>query len=645
MIEAPVVKSSIKPKKTMTSIDLAAWIAENKELILTARITNVYRTEGSPSTFMLKMHTRQGTKFLIMEPSSRIHFTQYRLPTPSSPDGLTMAIRRHVRGSIIRDVRQVGFDRIVEFSLSNKKKLVLELLPRGVLAVVGDENKLLVANEYREMRDRTIRPGVEYKLPPHYSNTPDTQDCRRVLAREDARSLVARLGIPYEVLKEAQERVGENGDLCAMVEEVISESMEHKGYLVLSGEDDRPLFFSPYKPTHVLNALKEKAELREHDSFDNVVDEYFSKGMAGKIGEHHVSKLKSERGRLETRLEKERRLAKQYEEKASEMYAHASLLLTYRDVLQQVLDCVNAVRKTDGWDKVVEKCPGVNKASPSTGKVTVTVNGGQKITLAVNVPVKVQIEELFEKAKKLRKKAETARHYLVELEKKIVEREKREHALKNMIVKTVRRREWYENYWWSLTRTRKVIVAGKDASQNEVLVRKYLETRDIFLHADIHGAPATILKLGKDVEPLEEDIQDASRIAAVYSRAWKRGIAVIDVFWVRADQVSKAPPSGEYLAKGSFMIYGRKNYVRNVPLKLALGIQEWGEGLRFIVGTEEAVDSAGRLIALIVPGDVERERVSRKVVEKAWSKGMQTPPPQELSQMLPGRARILKFYI
>ena len=61
--------------------------------------------------------------------------------------------------------------------------------------------------------------------------------------------------------------------------------------------------------------------------------------------------------------------------------------------------------------------------------------------------------------------------------------------------------------------------------------------------------------------------------AAAYSKAWSLGLATVDVYAVRPDQLSKQPPSGEYLPKGSFMIYGQREWFRDVELKLSIGVK------------------------------------------------------------------------
>ena len=649
MSSAPEVKSGVRIKKTMTSVDLMAWLKEKAPLLRTSRINNLYRVEDSENIFVAKLHTREGRKFLVMEPSARIHFTEYSLRFPSMPDGLTMAFRRHVKGYIIREVRQVGFDRIMEILLSNDKKMFLELIPRGVMVVVGTDGRILVSNEYREMRDRVLLPGKQYALPPHYEKAPSLEECIQ-LASQNIKLLSKNSGLPPEIVREAVSRAGSDYEnahrICENIYEILDESGRGKGYVAYSLTSGEPVFFSPYYPHHIEELSRTQGmelAIKEHSSFNDALDMFFSHGLSKRIESRVSEKVEEKMGKLSSRLERERVLVEQYEKDSEKLYDRAKRLLEYRHLLEQVIECANRARKDEGWENVARKCKGVVKALPERGEIVVNLPDGNLVTVKINEPLKSQIEEMFSQAKKLRRKADSARKHLAELERKLVKERERVEKEKGMILRSLRKKEWYENYWWSITRKGRIVIAGKDASQNEALVRKYLRENDIFLHADIHGAPATILKTEGNESPSEEELSDAAVIAACYSKSWKAGLGAIDVFWVRGSQVSKTPPSGEYLAKGSFMVYGKKNYIKNVPLTLAVGLQE-GETVRFMVGSLESVRSNGTPLAIIVPGDAEKEKVARKIAETAWKKGKHTPPPSELSLLLPGKARIVKLF-
>jgi predicted ribosome quality control (RQC) complex YloA/Tae2 family protein len=55
------------------------------------------------------------------------------------------------------------------------------------------------------------------------------------------------------------------------------------------------------------------------------------------------------------------------------------------------------------------------------------------------------------------------------------------------------------------------------------------------------------------------------------SGAWNAKI-VASAWWVHAHQVSKTAPTGEYLSTGSFMIYGKKNFLPPQSLEMGFGI-------------------------------------------------------------------------
>lgn len=60
-------------------------------------------------------------------------------------------------------------------------------------------------------------------------------------------------------------------------------------------------------------------------------------------------------------------------------------------------------------------------------------------------------------------------------------------------------------------------------------------------------------------------------MAISYSVAWDAKV-VTNSYWVTSDQVSKTAPTGEYLATGSFMIRGKKNFLPSCHLTMGLSL-------------------------------------------------------------------------
>ena len=53
---------------------------------------------------------------------------------------------------------------------------------------------------------------------------------------------------------------------------------------------------------------------------------------------------------------------------------------------------------------------------------------------------------------------------------------------------------WFEKFDWFVTSENYLVIAGKNAQQNEVLVKRYMNKSDIYVHAEINGAATTIVK-------------------------------------------------------------------------------------------------------------------------------------------------------
>lgn len=132
---------------------------------------------------------------------------------------------------------------------------------------------------------------------------------------------------------------------------------------------------------------------------------------------------------------------------------------------------------------------------------------------------------------------------------------------------------WFEKFNWCLTREGVLVLSGRDAHQNEILVKRYLRKShgDVYVHADLHGAPSCIVRnprKGREISP--ESLREAGIMTVCRSSAWTSKV-VTSAWWVQADQVSKTAPTGEYLPTGSFMIRGKKNFLPPCRLELSFG--------------------------------------------------------------------------
>lgn len=53
---------------------------------------------------------------------------------------------------------------------------------------------------------------------------------------------------------------------------------------------------------------------------------------------------------------------------------------------------------------------------------------------------------------------------------------------------------WFEKFLWFISSENYIVIAGRDAQQNELLVKRYMREGDVYCHADLAGAASVIIR-------------------------------------------------------------------------------------------------------------------------------------------------------
>lgn len=651
----------LKKKKFMNTIDVYAWVNIYGKILENTRINNIYNVKNK--YWLFKILTSKGKKFLKIEPEKRIHISNTE-PQHKGIDGFTVILRKHLRNGLIKNVSTLGFERIVYidvYARGSLYRLYLEVIPRGIL-VLTRENKIIYSSRFFETRDRIVKPKMTYTPPPLRKNPFDLsiEELRRSLSigKDLVRGLVIGWGIPGEVAEEMLYRTGlydvknvspekisylDIEDLLTNLRKLIQESLSNKGYLVKHPSTDEYISFTPYNP--LLYKEIHEFTIVETNDFNSVVDAYFTELERVIEIQENRELILQEVKRLDKSISSQEELIRKYLEKAEKLEKEAQVLALNYSIVQNIIDCVKEARKKS-WSEVIE-CPHVIGYDKNKGIIQIKINN-TIVSYDIRYRLDDYISYLYRRSGEYHAKARRAKESLNKL------LSKKEEILKGMKIiveeakASIKPRYWYERFHWLITSEGYLVIAGRDANQNEALVRKYLEPNDIFMHADIHGAPATIIKT-RGKKPTDKSIKEASVIAACYSRAWKEGLGYIDVYWVWGNQVSKSPPPGEYLSKGAFMIYGKRNYVKGVELVLSIGVEEvydeiYGTYWRVFVGPEELVRDKTLVYAVLTPGDISKKGLA-KYLSKKFNEyiGKKVVDEKEIYERIPGNSRILRI--
>jgi predicted ribosome quality control (RQC) complex YloA/Tae2 family protein len=319
--------------------------------------------------------------------------------------------------------------------------------------------------------------------------------------------------------------------------------------------------------------------------------------------------------------------------------------------IQSILDIIKDAREKYSWNEIASKLKTARKQGLAGADIIESLDKLGNLTLkiedeVINIDAKVEIPEnaeiYYEKAKKAKRKI-TGVNIAIEKTKKEIEKAKNKKEIEMERVTLPQKRvkkelKWFEKLRWFLSSDGFLVIGGRDANSNEIVVKKYMENNDVYFHSDIHGAPSVIIKSqGKEIP--ETTLNEAASFAASFSSAWTKGFGSQDVYWVHPDQVSKTPQSGEFVKKGAFIIRGTRNYVRAATLLIAVGVVDY-EGERLMAGPLDAVKKYTDNYVIIKPGYTKKEALSREIRHKLDQEHIVTM--DDLVRVLPsGKADIV----
>jgi len=596
-------------KEEMSSVDVYASVRELGELE-GSWVDKIY--QPTPSELRLKLRAPGKGRVDLVLASNRIHITSFPIPAPKTPSNFAMALRKHLSGGRIRKISQHEFDRIVEITVEREKpfKIISEMFHRGNIILVDEESKIIALMKPVEVSTRTLRRGEIYNYPPETINPlkldyGNFSEILKSSSSDVVRTIATRLNfggvyaeeicIRGEVEKNRRIDELEEGELERLFEAMkeVFKSIESSSQPQIVMENERMIDVTP------ISLLRyDSFEKKYFSTFQEALDSYFSSMMI----EAGIQSAESRKVEKLLRQKEQQEKAVERFEKEIEFYSRLGDW-----IYENYLEIQEILRRASSG----ETHPWIRRVDPKEKKVYISALG-KEIPLRYDLGVERNASMFYERVKVLKSKKEGALRALQETLKKLEFSRGEEEVL--MPQRAVRRKDrWFYRYRWFISSEGFLAVGGKDAESNEELVKKYMEKDDLFFHADVHGAPAVILKTeGKDFT--EKTLFETAIFAVSYSSLWKAGVYSGDCYWVYPDQVSKTPESGEYLSKGAFVIRGERNYIRNVPLKLSVGI-EISDETRLMCGPENAVKKWCKYHVSIIPGDMEKNDASKRIHE------------------------------
>ncbi|MBO6105954.1 MAG: NFACT family protein, partial [Methanobrevibacter sp.] len=557
-------------------------------------------------------------------------------------------------------VEQHNFDRVVEIKMKKEETytLIVELFSQGNIILLNESNDIILPLKRKHWSDRDISSKKEYVFPLENGINPITltidefkdivtggedEEIVRVLATNGLGSLYAEeIMLNTEISKKTacSALSGEEINIIFNALKSVFEPLEKRQFkpMIVNNEKEVEKLKQEnpdkkYKAKEDVISIDlsqyEGFEVESFESFNEACDEFYSSKVKSEITDIQEAAWNKKVSKFSKRLEKQEETLHNFEKTIEDSQRKGELLFTNYVQVDNILNVIKGAREKDyGWKEIGKTLKDAKKSGMADAQIFESMDPLGNITLRID-DVRIALdskksipdnaEVYYEKAKKAKRKIKGALIAIENTKRQLADMEaKKEKAMSNIMVpqKRVKKNlKWYEKLRWFVSSDGILVVCGRDAGTNEAVVKKYLEQNDIYLHADIHGAPSVVAKVQSD--SLNDNLlKELGEFSASFSSAWSKNFTSQDVYWVEPEQVSKTPVSGEFVPKGAFIIRGHRNYIRGAKLEISIGIVEYDGEKRIMAGPTDAMKHHTNKFVTIKPGFTKKEKIAKEILSR-----------------------------
>lgn len=602
----------------LTSLDLSILMDELSELE-GGFVQKVYQRKDE---LTLEIYVPgEDKKRLIIGPNYAF-LSKYKRDNPKRPPGFCMELRKHL--GRVDSIEQRGFDRILEIE-SGDKTFIAEIFGKGNFILL-DREKIIGALRQEEWADRSIQVGEEYVYPEPAQDPRELDDIFAVMDGELVRTLAADLSLGGTYAEEICARAGADKSIdVSRLEDDQRESVRYSFNMIMdSATRPSPVLYKDGEELvraapFPLNTYGEY-DGESFDSFSDALDEYYYRKVSRRHERKQRNRYEEKREGLEKQIEQQQRKIEGLKKSSEQNRRTAELIYENYQVLDEIQGAVEKGIEEHGWDETEKRIEAsdkdlaehVNAFNQREEFVSVSV-GGVNVKLEPGENLEAIASKYYDKAKESESKMERAEEALERTRKQLDELEQEEIEVEETLEDKTekRRKKWFEKYRWFYSSEGFLVCVGRDAQTNEMLVKKHMESNDLYFHADFDGAPSVVVKDGQECG--EATREEAAKAAVTFSKTWKAGIGADTVYYVDPDQVTKNPESGEYLTKGAFVIRGDREYMRNVKVEAFVGPYELDGHYVPMCGPGAAVNKHCDTVMELEPGRQKKSDVAKKI--------------------------------
>jgi len=316
------------------------------QVLVGSRVDNVYDCDG----FLFQFH-KSGTGKLFLKISDKVLWLCASKPVVGEVSGLCSVLRKRLIGKKLVSVVQLGSERIVKFVFETREEtyfVFVELFSNGNVVLTDGDTKILGAKEERAWKDREIRRGLKYILPPSKVNLFELDD------------------IPFD-----EKSVASLGFGKLLAKEIFLRGGGMKGFKSLLSEPATAFNYAgELSPIRLVQFSSGKS----YPSFCALIDSCLSSSVEDEKKERIRKSFESRRNKLLEVISAQSDSIDKFESRAVEFQRKGELIYEHYQELKDILDELNKVRSRFSLQDIRAKLKGhpkIKDLNPKTCDIIV----------------------------------------------------------------------------------------------------------------------------------------------------------------------------------------------------------------------------------------------------------------------------------
>ncbi len=343
----------------MKALDIFFMVKELQS-ILDAKIDKIYQKENE---FIFSLH-KKGKILLRIRPDA-IFLSNYKFVN-ETPPSFCMFLRKFLNQARIKQIRQKGFERIVEITLNKKQEfiLIVELFSKGNIILCDSDLNIIRPLHIQQWKDRSVKPKIKYQYPPSmkYSPLKIKESDLESLSKEN---IVKTLAIDFGFGGVYAEEICLRADIDkekknlnkTEIKKIVNEIKN------LLNHDLKPIIIKNEVYPFELKHLGEKIR-KPYDSLSKAFDDFYIKETKeDKTYQKILKKTKEVLKKQQDHLDNLKKIANEAKIKGDLIYSNYSYI---KEVIKVIKD---ARKKKISWEEITKKLKTRNIEVKKGGKV------------------------------------------------------------------------------------------------------------------------------------------------------------------------------------------------------------------------------------------------------------------------------------